>query len=55
MPQLNPNPWLTILVFSWLIFLTLLPQKITAHTYPNELSRQPRQAYKTQSWTWPWH
>nr|YP_010957073.1 ATP synthase F0 subunit 8 [Anthias woodsi]WMY90335.1 ATP synthase F0 subunit 8 [Anthias woodsi]WNH19896.1 ATP synthase F0 subunit 8 [Anthias woodsi] len=55
MPQLNPNPWLIIFLFSWMIFLALLPLKITAHTYPNELSRQTPQVFKTQPWTWPWH
>nr|YP_010156091.1 ATP synthase F0 subunit 8 [Leiognathus ruconius]QQY85692.1 ATP synthase F0 subunit 8 [Leiognathus ruconius] len=58
MPQLNPAPWLSILVFSWLIFLTILPLKTTAHTFPNEPSPQTNQIAntpKTEPWTWPWH
>nr|YP_010335529.1 ATP synthase F0 subunit 8 [Leiognathus brevirostris]UNI91568.1 ATP subunit 8 [Leiognathus brevirostris]BAQ20829.1 ATPase subunit 8 [Nuchequula nuchalis] len=58
MPQLNPSPWLSILVFSWLVFLTILPLKVTAHIYPNEPAPQTAQTtdtLKTESWTWPWH
>nr|YP_001491257.1 ATP synthase F0 subunit 8 [Spicara maena]BAF51768.1 ATPase subunit 8 [Spicara maena]BAQ20881.1 ATPase subunit 8 [Spicara maena] len=54
MPQLNPAPWLTILVFSWVIFLTILPLKIVAHTFPNEPTLKSADTPKTESWTWPW-
>nr|YP_009128533.1 ATP synthase F0 subunit 8 [Sinobdella sinensis]YP_009154857.1 ATP synthase F0 subunit 8 [Macrognathus aculeatus]AHA12484.1 ATP synthase F0 subunit 8 [Macrognathus aculeatus]AJP76440.1 ATP synthase F0 subunit 8 [Sinobdella sinensis]ALK27140.1 ATP synthase F0 subunit 8 [Macrognathus aculeatus]QVY58587.1 ATP synthase F0 subunit 8 [Sinobdella sinensis] len=55
MPQLNPAPWFAILIFSWLIFLTIITTKTTTHTYPNELSPQDKKAFKTESWNWPWY
>uniref|UniRef100_UPI0030FEE1F0 ATP synthase F0 subunit 8 n=1 Tax=Menticirrhus americanus TaxID=278734 RepID=UPI0030FEE1F0 len=54
MPQLNPSPWLAILVFSWLTFLTLVPPKIMAHIFPNEPSPQSTEMFKTGIWNWPW-
>nr|YP_009941700.1 ATP synthase F0 subunit 8 [Inimicus japonicus]QOC70771.1 ATP synthase F0 subunit 8 [Inimicus japonicus]UOA66678.1 ATP synthase F0 subunit 8 [Inimicus japonicus] len=55
MPQLNPTPWLMILVASWLIFLTIIPTKIMAHNYPNEPTLQSAEKPKTQPWSWPWY
>uniref|UniRef100_A0AAU6QDN4 ATP synthase complex subunit 8 n=1 Tax=Pyronotanthias smithvanizi TaxID=3363808 RepID=A0AAU6QDN4_9TELE len=55
MPQLNPAPWFLILVFSWLVFLIVLPPKVISHTFPNELSQQASHSYKTKSWSWPWY
>nr|QUJ18186.1 ATP synthase protein 8 [Diplectrum formosum] len=55
MPQLNPAPWFAILVFTWLVFLTVVPPKVMNHTFPNEPSPQSTQMPKTESWTWPWH
>nr|YP_004347734.1 ATP synthase F0 subunit 8 [Tetraodon biocellatus]BAK09838.1 ATPase subunit 8 [Tetraodon biocellatus] len=55
MPQLNPSPWFAIMVFSWFVFLTFLPPKVMAHTFPNEPTAQNTQTLKTKSWTWPWH
>nr|YP_009048982.1 ATP synthase F0 subunit 8 [Plectorhinchus cinctus]AID69713.1 ATPase subunit 8 [Plectorhinchus cinctus] len=55
MPQLNPSPWFAILVFSWLVFLTVLPPKVMAHTYPNDPSPQASKKLETGSWNWPWH
>nr|YP_009116515.1 ATP synthase F0 subunit 8 [Lagocephalus suezensis]AJD83422.1 ATP synthase F0 subunit 8 [Lagocephalus suezensis] len=54
MPQLNPAPWFAIMVFSWLVFLTVLPPKIMSHTFPNEPTPQSVKAPKTKSWIWPW-
>nr|NP_443597.1 ATP synthase F0 subunit 8 [Beryx splendens]YP_003434420.1 ATP synthase F0 subunit 8 [Beryx mollis]ABI85283.1 ATP synthase F0 subunit 8 [Beryx mollis]ABK92194.1 ATP synthase F0 subunit 8 [Beryx splendens]BAB70291.1 ATPase subunit 8 [Beryx splendens] len=54
MPQLNPAPWFAILIFSWLIFLTFLPPKVLAHTFPNELTTQSTESPNTQAWNWPW-
>nr|YP_001491361.1 ATP synthase F0 subunit 8 [Trixiphichthys weberi]BAF51885.1 ATPase subunit 8 [Trixiphichthys weberi] len=54
MPQLNPAPWFAILVFSWLVFLTIFPPKVLSHTYPNEPSPQSTDTTKTDTWTWPW-
>nr|AIT59270.1 ATP synthase F0 subunit 8 [Mugil cephalus]BAB70187.1 ATPase subunit 8 [Mugil cephalus] len=55
MPQLNPAPWLLILLFSWLIFLTIIPPKILSHTSPNEPAHQSAEKPKTEVWTWPWY
>nr|ALR69032.1 ATP synthase F0 subunit 8 [Apistogramma cacatuoides] len=55
MPQLNPLPWFPILVFSWLVFLIIVPQKILAHPFPNGPTPQNLKTLKTNSWDWPWH
>nr|CBX53548.1 ATPase subunit 8 [Lucifuga subterranea] len=55
MPQLNPSPWLAILVFSWLIFTAVIPPKILAHSSPNEPTSQGMKKPKTEPWNWPWH
>nr|YP_010015109.1 ATP synthase F0 subunit 8 [Ostorhinchus novemfasciatus]QOI14152.1 ATP synthase F0 subunit 8 [Ostorhinchus novemfasciatus] len=55
MPQLNPAPWLMILVFSWLIFITIIPPKVIAHHFPNEPTSRTAQMPKTNPWNWPWH
>nr|YP_003457113.1 ATP synthase F0 subunit 8 [Lophiodes caulinaris]BAI76959.1 ATPase subunit 8 [Lophiodes caulinaris] len=55
MPQLDPAPWLLILVFSWLVFLTILPSKVMAHIFPNGLTLQSMKKTKTNPWIWPWH
>nr|WEW79470.1 ATP synthase F0 subunit 8 [Bostrychus sinensis]WEW79496.1 ATP synthase F0 subunit 8 [Bostrychus sinensis]WEW79509.1 ATP synthase F0 subunit 8 [Bostrychus sinensis] len=55
MPQLNPAPWFAILVFSWLVFLTILVPKVLAHSFPSEATPQSTQAPKTEPWSWPWH
>nr|AAQ03288.1 ATPase synthase subunit 8 [Eretmobrycon emperador]AAQ03290.1 ATPase synthase subunit 8 [Eretmobrycon emperador]AAQ03294.1 ATPase synthase subunit 8 [Eretmobrycon emperador]AAQ03296.1 ATPase synthase subunit 8 [Eretmobrycon emperador]AAQ03298.1 ATPase synthase subunit 8 [Eretmobrycon emperador] len=55
MPQLNPAPWFTILVFSWLIFLVFIPPKILKHTFNNEPTTISSEMPKTNPWNWPWH
>nr|AAP75223.1 ATP synthase 8 [Chromis chrysura]AAP75225.1 ATP synthase 8 [Chromis chrysura]QUJ18247.1 ATP synthase protein 8 [Chromis chrysura] len=55
MPQLYPAPWFTILMFSWLVFLTILPPKILAHIFPNEPTPQSTEKPQTDPWYWPWH
>nr|YP_009312429.1 ATP synthase F0 subunit 8 [Vanmanenia hainanensis]QRE78532.1 ATP synthase F0 subunit 8 [Vanmanenia hainanensis]BAV71995.1 ATPase subunit 8 [Vanmanenia hainanensis]BAV72008.1 ATPase subunit 8 [Vanmanenia hainanensis] len=54
MPQLNPAPWFTILVFSWVIFLSIIPTKVMGHTSPNESTPLSTEKHKTESWDWPW-
>nr|WNH24450.1 ATP synthase F0 subunit 8 [Hygophum reinhardtii] len=54
MPQLNPSPWFAILIFSWLVFLTLIPIKVLSHTFPNEATTQSTETPKTHPWNWPW-
>nr|YP_007024843.1 ATP synthase F0 subunit 8 [Alburnus tarichi]YP_009311610.1 ATP synthase F0 subunit 8 [Alburnus mossulensis]AFV75051.1 ATP synthase F0 subunit 8 [Alburnus tarichi]BAV70552.1 ATPase subunit 8 [Alburnus mossulensis] len=54
MPQLNPNPWFAILVFSWIVFLTIIPTKVLGHTAPNEPTPMNEEKHKTEPWNWPW-
>ncbi|YP_009054548.1 ATP synthase F0 subunit 8 (mitochondrion) [Anabas testudineus] len=55
MPQLNPAPWLLILLFSWLVFLTIIPQKVLAHTFPNDPAPKTSKTFKMETWNWPWY
>nr|YP_010451258.1 ATP synthase F0 subunit 8 [Phoxocampus belcheri]UTV01065.1 ATP synthase F0 subunit 8 [Phoxocampus belcheri] len=54
MPQLNPSPWFAILVFTWLVFLTIIPPKVLSHKFPNEPNPQSTKASKMTPWTWQW-
>nr|BBM34996.1 ATPase subunit 8 [Paraliparis dipterus] len=54
MPQLNPTPWFVTLIFSWSIFLIILPPKMIAHTFPNEPTLQSAKNPQMNPWTWPW-
>nr|YP_009681734.1 ATP synthase F0 subunit 8 [Sicyopterus parvei]QDP13427.1 ATP synthase F0 subunit 8 [Sicyopterus parvei]QDP13440.1 ATP synthase F0 subunit 8 [Sicyopterus parvei] len=40
MPQLNPAPWFAILVFSWLVFLTIVVPKFL--TTPSPMNLPPK-------------
>nr|AZB87539.1 ATP synthase F0 subunit 8 [Apteronotus rostratus] len=53
MPQLNPAPWFTILLFSWVIFLTVLPPKMLKHLFINPPTALSTKNSKTQPWNWP--
>nr|BAK40890.1 ATPase subunit 8 [Boulengerella maculata] len=55
MPQLNPAPWMAMLMFSWLIFLLVVPQKVLNHITPNNPLQLNTQKPDTTPWTWPWH
>nr|AFY11271.1 ATPase subunit 8 [Centromochlus existimatus]AFY11283.1 ATPase subunit 8 [Centromochlus existimatus]AFY11293.1 ATPase subunit 8 [Centromochlus existimatus]AFY11299.1 ATPase subunit 8 [Centromochlus existimatus]AFY11309.1 ATPase subunit 8 [Centromochlus existimatus] len=55
MPQLNPAPWFAILVLSWLIFLTVVPQKVMNHSFTNEITALSTKSLKSDIWNWPWH
>nr|QAT19487.1 ATPase subunit 8 [Hoplias malabaricus] len=55
MPQLNPAPWFAILVFSWLVLLTIIPSKVLKHTFNNEPTSVSAEKPKTEPWNWPWH
>nr|YP_003058234.1 ATP synthase F0 subunit 8 [Oryzias minutillus]QUO98663.1 ATP synthase subunit 8 [Oryzias minutillus]BAH84936.1 ATPase subunit 8 [Oryzias minutillus] len=55
MPQLNPSPWFAVLVFSWLVFLIIIPQKVLAHKFMNDPAPQNVQKVKSEFWSWPWH
>nr|YP_009128635.1 ATP synthase F0 subunit 8 [Ageneiosus pardalis]AJR19126.1 ATP synthase F0 subunit 8 [Ageneiosus pardalis]QAT19477.1 ATPase subunit 8 [Ageneiosus pardalis] len=55
MPQLNPAPWFAILVFSWLIFLMVIPPKVLNHLPTNEIMAPSAEKLKSNTWNWPWH
>nr|AAT91112.1 ATP synthase subunit 8 [Aspistor quadriscutis] len=54
MPQLNPAPWLAILVFSWLVFLTMIPPKVLSHTFTNDVTLATKNL-KSDPWNWLWY
>nr|YP_097080.1 ATP synthase F0 subunit 8 [Rhyacotriton variegatus]AAU20517.1 ATP synthase F0 subunit 8 [Rhyacotriton variegatus] len=53
MPQLNPNPWLTIFMVAWLMYLFLLMFKMNLKM-TNELMLQNINKFNNKSWYWPW-
>nr|YP_010960487.1 ATP synthase F0 subunit 8 [Sphyraena borealis]WNH37890.1 ATP synthase F0 subunit 8 [Sphyraena borealis] len=55
MPQLDTGPWFLILVFSWSVFLIVLPPKVMAYEFPNLPSSQSAVKTKFLAWFWPWH
>nr|NP_443233.1 ATP synthase F0 subunit 8 [Chlorophthalmus agassizi]WMN14047.1 ATP synthase F0 subunit 8 [Chlorophthalmus sp. AC-2023]BAB70018.1 ATPase subunit 8 [Chlorophthalmus agassizi] len=55
MPQLNPNPWFAILVFSWLVFLIVIPPKIVNHTFPYDPTATSVEKPAHTPWHWPWY
>nr|ACJ43600.1 ATP synthase F0 subunit 8 [Cynops pyrrhogaster] len=54
MPQLNPGPWFTIFLTSWIIYLVVLTAKINNFKFYNEPTLQSTKKEKTQPWNWPW-
>nr|UQJ79001.1 ATP synthase F0 subunit 8 [Rasbora einthovenii] len=54
MPQLNPLPWFTILIFSWIVLLIFTPTKVLDHIYPNEFTLLDIKKYQDLNWTWQW-
>nr|ACN11675.1 ATP synthase subunit 8 [Notarius lentiginosus] len=54
MPQLNPAPWLAIFVFSWFIFLTVIPPKVLSHTFTNNMTLSTKHP-KSKPWDWLWY
>nr|YP_009679982.1 ATP synthase F0 subunit 8 [Dentex angolensis]QDM39469.1 ATP synthase F0 subunit 8 [Dentex angolensis] len=55
MPQLNPTPWFAVLMFSWVVFLTILPPKVMAHIFPNDPTLQCVEKAISEPWAWPWY
>nr|YP_003345389.1 ATP synthase F0 subunit 8 [Myroconger compressus]BAI53228.1 ATPase subunit 8 [Myroconger compressus] len=55
MPQLDPSPWFFILLFSWAVFLLIIPTKIMAFTFSNKPNPQTTKSTKPNPWNWPWH
>nr|YP_007025884.1 ATP synthase F0 subunit 8 [Hoplobatrachus rugulosus]YP_009633272.1 ATP synthase F0 subunit 8 [Hoplobatrachus chinensis x Hoplobatrachus rugulosus]ADG37210.1 ATPase 8 [Hoplobatrachus rugulosus]AGE11473.1 ATP synthase F0 subunit 8 [Hoplobatrachus rugulosus]QBS54607.1 ATP synthase F0 subunit 8 [Hoplobatrachus chinensis x Hoplobatrachus rugulosus] len=53
MPQLCTDPWYSILLCSWTIFLIFSPMKILPHQPLNDPTSQSS-ALKTNIWHWTW-
>nr|AWM96677.1 ATP synthase F0 subunit 8 [Poicephalus gulielmi gulielmi] len=54
MPQLNPNPWFSIMIMSWLTFSLIIQPKVLAFTPTNPPASKAPVAPKNSPWTWPW-
>nr|YP_009104608.1 ATP synthase F0 subunit 8 [Narcine entemedor]AIT70279.1 ATP synthase F0 subunit 8 [Narcine entemedor] len=54
MPQLNPNPWFLIFLFSWLFFLTIMTQKVMNHLFIKYPKLENTNKPKPKPWYWPW-
>nr|YP_009991730.1 ATP synthase F0 subunit 8 [Circaetus pectoralis]QNN84552.1 ATP synthase F0 subunit 8 [Circaetus pectoralis] len=54
MPQLNPTPWLLIMLTSWLIFTLIVQPKLLSLTPTNTPSNKPTMTANTHPWHWPW-
>nr|BCO16494.1 ATPase subunit 8 [Teratoscincus microlepis] len=54
MPQLNPSPWLLVMVATWMILLTIIMPKILKITTTNTPTLT-HQDLKNTTWHWPWY
>nr|AEF01329.1 ATPase subunit 8 [Adelomyia melanogenys] len=54
MPQLNQNPWLFIMILSWLTFSLIIQPKLLSFTPTNTPSEKTSTSTKTHPWPWPW-
>nr|YP_010957307.1 ATP synthase F0 subunit 8 [Chromis acares]QUJ18282.1 ATP synthase protein 8 [Chromis acares]WMY90608.1 ATP synthase F0 subunit 8 [Chromis acares]WNH23857.1 ATP synthase F0 subunit 8 [Chromis acares] len=55
MPQLNPSPWLFVMLFGWAAFLLSVPHKVIAFSFCIDASPPTLDKQEMQSWNWPWH
>nr|YP_025979.1 ATP synthase F0 subunit 8 [Anseranas semipalmata]AAP47784.1 ATP synthase subunit 8 [Anseranas semipalmata]QNN84357.1 ATP synthase F0 subunit 8 [Anseranas semipalmata] len=54
MPQLNPNPWFSTMIMTWLIFSLLIQPKLLSFMPTNPPLNKPHTPTKTTPWSWPW-
>nr|ATE81001.1 ATP synthase F0 subunit 8 [Strix occidentalis caurina]QOP62248.1 ATP synthase F0 subunit 8 [Strix occidentalis caurina] len=54
MPQLNPNPWLSMMLTAWLVLSLIIQPKLLSFTSTNPPSHKPQTPTKMSPWTWPW-
>nr|YP_010591619.1 ATP synthase F0 subunit 8 [Batagur dhongoka]WAB51613.1 ATP synthase F0 subunit 8 [Batagur dhongoka] len=54
MPQLNLDPWLLILSFSWAAYILILQPKILSHLSTNNPTNKNNKTSVSNPWTWPW-
>nr|YP_009520488.1 ATP synthase F0 subunit 8 [Nilssonia nigricans]AUZ97263.1 ATP synthase F0 subunit 8 [Nilssonia nigricans] len=53
MPQLNPNPWLFILLITWSTYMTIYQPKIMSFLQMNNIIHNQK-SLNTHPWNWPW-
>nr|YP_009113404.1 ATP synthase F0 subunit 8 [Chitra indica]AFC36240.1 ATP synthase F0 subunit 8 [Chitra indica] len=53
MPQLNPDPWLSIMLFTWLTYIMIHQPKITSFMQTNNIINNHKHPH-TNPWNWPW-
>nr|ADL09114.1 ATP synthase F0 subunit 8 [Forpus modestus] len=54
MPQLNPNPWFSIMIMSWITFSLILQPKTLTFTLTNPPANKKPTPTKNTPWIWPW-
>nr|QUJ18504.1 ATP synthase protein 8 [Pristotis obtusirostris] len=55
MPQLNPDPWLAIMLMGWVLILALLNDKVLTHPFQNDIAPTHMKKPELETWNWPWH
>nr|YP_003434300.1 ATP synthase F0 subunit 8 [Palea steindachneri]ACL27733.1 ATPase subunit 8 [Palea steindachneri]ARR28360.1 ATPase subunit 8 [Palea steindachneri]UMB50737.1 ATP synthase F0 subunit 8 [Palea steindachneri] len=53
MPQLNPTPWLSILLTTWLAYIMIYQPKTTSFLQTNNITHNHKLS-NTNPWNWPW-
>nr|YP_002860202.1 ATP synthase F0 subunit 8 [Fejervarya cancrivora]ACD49887.1 ATP synthase F0 subunit 8 [Fejervarya cancrivora] len=54
MPQLLPDPWFTIFIFTWAIFIIAAPMKIASYEFPKDPTPIAPKTLPSPAWTWKW-
>nr|YP_009244837.1 ATP synthase F0 subunit 8 [Dendrocopos leucotos]AMO02212.1 ATP synthase F0 subunit 8 [Dendrocopos leucotos] len=54
MPQLNPNPWFSIMLLSWLTFSLMIQPKLLSFPHTNPPINKVQTIAETSPWPWPW-
>nr|AYN73584.1 ATP synthase F0 subunit 8 [Phoeniculus purpureus] len=53
MPQLNPSPWFSTMLLSWLTLTLVMQPKLLSFT-PTPVPQSKAMHTKTTPWAWPW-
>nr|APO20626.1 ATP synthase subunit 8 [Athene superciliaris] len=54
MPQLNPNPWFSVMLIAWVTLSTMIQPKLLSFPLTTQPSRKTSTPTSTTPWTWPW-
>nr|YP_009164643.1 ATP synthase F0 subunit 8 [Coracopsis vasa]AJG35614.1 ATP synthase F0 subunit 8 [Coracopsis vasa] len=54
MPQLNPSPWFSIMIMSWLTFSLIIQPKMLSFIATNLPINKTPTPTKNNLWAWPW-